>query len=856
VPQTREELLEEPVIPLPDKRVCDLNTREMAVFRRWMGYEPGGGRIAYPTPGEKAHRQKRELWKRRYAGKGALDPCLLVREEQIRNLRANASTNPVARRWLDNVISRADAAAGLSEGFFDAFVPDTGPWNPGGNFCPNCVHRKSAEGLNGYFWTWDWKNPDALVCPYCGITYPNSRYPENGCLELPRLGKRYTFHILPVELQSGDWRQGDHAARFVTQPVHVSFTGNIRSLKIQWAIDQAEPLSLAYAVTGDRGYARALERILRRFARVYAGYPLQSYFQDVVDADPGYAVDHADGLPTVFKRNACIGVYDGRHGYGHERTTTRVTRVATGLWGSSRIARELSTTGASFLRLFQAYDLVKAAIAPETRRLLEQDFLLELYLDTRAYEHITNKAGSVRAARVAFGLVYGNQSEVKEGVRGFRKILEGQFHPDGSMKESPLYGHKPIAEDLWRIPEMLRGTRDFYSAGLYRAAMQAFADIATPSGTQPPLDDCYAHFGIPRRTADIAWERCGIAIPGPTGPPSDFAILNAGSLRATRPPAPGRAHSRYYEGRHLACLGYGRGKGRVQLYLLGEDGLRGHRHADPLGLQLYVGEREIFPDLGYICDHPGHRWTKATASHQTVVVDEQNAVPDGSSTLLGFSDTGRDLYADVAVDLDVGARLRRAVTLIRKPDGLPIVVDVFDASGGRVHDYNVRASTPPGHFRLSGAETKPRRTPLYEGHSLYPLLDFRTAGKLTEPCAATWGRGAERVRASTLTPCTELLTYRSPGWRTQTEITSDPKKYFDTLVLRCRRKQSRFVVVYEVLAGGRPSIRGASLEDGDGCCVVRLRMTNAQGLVVRTPGMGTGDVWKVARTRGARKPSG
>ena len=838
-------------IPLPDKPVCELDAREMAVFRQWIGFEPGGEVIPYPTPEEKAHRQKRDRWKRRYAGRGSLDPCLLVRQAQIRTAKANACRNATARKWLDGVMVRADAVAALSDDFFEAFIPDTGPWNPGGNFCPNCVHKKSPEGINNYFWKWDWRCPETLTCPYCGITYPNNRYPENGVLDLPRLGKRYTFHILKAERGCDDWRLGDHAGRFVNQPIHVSFAGNIRSLKIQWAIDQAEPLGLAYALTGKAAYARAVERILLRFAGVYAGYPLQSYFQDVVDADPGYAVDHANAIPTVFKRNACIGVYDGRHGYGHERTTTRVTRVATGLWGSSRIARELSSTGASFLKLFQAYDLVKKAIDPESRRHIEQDFLLELYLDGRAYDPITNKAGPVRASRVAFGLVYGSKGELNAGLKGYRRILQSQFYPDGSMKESPLYGHKPVAEDLWRIPEMLRGSLDLYTDGLYPAALQALADIATPLGTQPPLDDCFAYFGIPQRTADIARERCDIVIPGASGPASDFAILNAKLGKRTGRPQAGRALNQFYQGRHLACAGYGSGANRIQFYLLGEDGLRGHRHAGALNIQLYAGGREIFPDLGYICDHPGNKWVKATASHQTVVVDGHNSAPAEPGRLLGFVGSGRDRFVDMVVPLAGGATLRRAVTLLRKDDGLPILIDMFDVEGGRIHDYNVRVGAPPGSLTLLGPELRPRKTALYQEHSTYPLLDFQTGGKVDGGWAATWGRGKEKVRATVLTPCTELITYRSPGWRTQVEITADPKKYLDTLVLRSRRKASRFVVVYETLSGA-PGVRSASLEDADDTVAVRLSLSGKRTVEIRTPGViqeGSEVGWRVTRGR-------
>ncbi len=784
-------------IPLPDKPVRELTPEEMIIFRQWMGFEPGGGVVPYPTPEEAENRRRREEWKARYAGKSALEPRLLIRQEQVDQLNANAARNPETRKWREELLALAEEALTLPEDFFASFIPELGPWNAGGNYCPACIGVKSPEGINTYFWRWDWRDPDRLECPFCGTVFPNAAYPENGELVLPRTGKRYTFYVRPEELATADWRLGEKAARHVDQPTHVSFVGNIRSLKIIWALDLAYKLALAYALTGKAAYVTVFERILSRFADVYGGYLLQSYFHDVCDADPGYAVDHADALPTVFKRNAVISVYDGRYGWGHERTTTRVTRVATGLWGSSRIGRELCETSIQLLRLLQAYDLVAPLIAPETRRRIEQDFLLELYLDVRAYEYITNKAGSVRGARVAFGLMYDEPAELDAGLEGYYRILQGQFHPDGSVKETPGYGHMPIGQDLWKVPEMLRGRMDLYAEGLYPAALRFFGDLTTPLRIWPLLDDTNYGATASRIVSDVARARLGIDIVTRDPRPSEFAMFNLPLPAEPPPPIPHAALNRYYEGRRLVCLGYGAGEGGIQLFMTGEDGCRIHRHADCLNIQLYAGGREIFPDLGYIWDHPGNRWVKATASHQTVVIDEQSIHWADVSTLHAIRTARPDRYADMSVPLTGGGRLRRAVTLLAKRDGLPILVDVMDVTGGQTHDYQMRVLTPPHGLTLEGEALRPRAT-LYQADSYYPLLDFQTGGARVAGWTATWNQGGQYVRATVLVPCDELITYRSPGWRHPLEITAHPDKYFDTVVLRKTGGQSRYVVVYEV----------------------------------------------------------
>jgi len=858
----------------------------MQTFRRWIGFDGGTKAVPYPTPEEAQVRRRRERWKRRYAGKGAEVPRLLVRAEHIEQVQKNAARHSIAKRWVEDIVRRADLVAEQDQIFWNGFIDELAPWNCRGNYCPHCIGKKSAEGLNRYFWNWNWRDPERIACPFCGISYPDARYPEQGLLILPRLGQEYSFYLRPEEQASADWRLGEFAARYVNQPTHVSFAGNIRAMKLEWALAQVGPLSLAHAFEGEQRYAQAVEKILLRLAEVYPRYPLRSYVHDIIDADPGYATEHADALPTVFKRNACMAVYDGRYGgFAHAQTTTQNTKVASGLWGCSRIAPELSATAQMFLSLFQAYDLVKGTIAPQSRKRIEQNFLLEFFLDVRAYENITNKAGPVRAARVAFGLVYDDEREIKAGLDGFHRILNSQFYADGSMKESPLYGHKPIGEDLWRIPEMLRGRVDLYDDGLYRSALSAFAELATPLGTQPVLDDTYDTTRVPKRTVDIARERCGIHIADPGGAPSDFAVLNS-NLSTPQKRARHSALNKYYEGRHLACIGFGTGAKRVQLYMSGEDALKhGHRHADALNVQLYAGPWEVFPDVGYIWDHPGKKWPHATASHQTVVVDEKNSVAVAPSRLLGFCGEGRARFVDMAVELEGGIELRRALTLLRLNDGTPLLIDLFEVEGGRLHDYQMRAQLPSDPIRVAGpqrllpetfeaqgsmqhyekpsrpprppqvqihtAVLKPRKKMLYQQHSYYPLRDFRSGGKMDGGWTAVWKKGQCQVRAHVLTPCSELIAYRSPAWRSAMAIADGPDNYHDTVVLRSRKKRSRFAVVYEVVEGRRQVRTVAYREVGTGI-EIEVRLTGGRRLEIAVPGAMTAESeknWQV-RWRG------
>ena len=281
------------------------------------------------------------------------------------------------------------------------------------------------------------------------------------------------------------------------------------------------------------------------------------------------------------------------------------------------------------------------------------------------------------------------------------------------------------------------------------------------------------------------------------------------------------ATNRYYADRGLACLGYGRGTNAVQLYLVGEDGRTGHRHNGPLSILLFAGGREVFPDLGYIADHPANAWIRSTPSHNTVTVDERSVWATGPGVVGAFHPDGPLRSADVTVPVEGLDRYRRCVNLIEKRDGLPVIVDVFEVAGGRVHDYQIRVNDPEHRFSVRPGKFLPRIRGLFPDQSAFPLAGFRTAGRATGPVTAAWGRSA-RVVARVLAGCDELITYGTPAWRDFREVFTASEKTFETLVLRNRGKTSRYVVVYE-LCDGRSALSQVALADVGGVSTIRVR---------------------------------
>lgn len=855
-----------------DRRVSTFTATDTAAFRRLIGWEPGGPVVEYPTEPEREARRRREAWKARRVGRGQPEPCLLLRPESIATFLANVGADPETARWHERFMRLADQVVDLPPSLFEQVIPSRGPWNVAGSFCPHCVGEKSDYTIHHPFWRWSPLEPEQIQCPHCGIVYPHPDYPEAGRLELPRLGIAYSFYLSPRELESPDWREGRDASSFGGAPTHVSLSGEIRRCGLSWALGQVEPLGVAHALTGESRYAFAAAAILERLAAVYGNYPVCSYRQEYSDADPAYAVEQVDSLPTPFKRAAFHYTYTGRWGdrdrlHGKEATTALASAYPNGEWGTSRLGREKASNGQLFLSLFKGYDLIRAALTPDQCARIEGEFLLELYLDTVGLsQRCDNKAGPGAVSRVAVGVFYDDETELEEGLATSRQVMEGQFYDDGSWKETPIYGAKSLFEGMAEIPELVRGKRDLYADPLYRRALETYARASTPLGTQVPLGDSPADYCVQAFLGDLARIRLGLDVPA--GPdrmdglgllrpervssdsgyapglesvaedagegrhfadgPVGFAAVGHIHRRASRPsalsmfaaprppgePAPHLGLNHFFVGRGLACLGWGQGQRAVQLYLNGDDGRRGHRHADPLSITLFAAGREVFPDVGYIADHPANGWVRSTASHNTVVVDGVSVRASGPGELRGW-DIGEnwrfcDVAGPVTPHTSLGSapercqalsRYRRAVLLLRLSGDGVILVDLFDVEGGNTHDYVVRVNDPERRFEAPELDWATRSEALYQ-ETATPPRDFRTAGSQPVPFEAQWGDDFQ-VTVHVLSPCDEVISFQSPAWRNALETFEDPERSWDTLGLRQRGGSSRFAAVYEVAPGGQ-----------------------------------------------------
>ena len=170
--------------------------------------------------------------------------------QNIHTARANARRHPWGQAVVDGW--RRDVAHALEQDrpFFERMIPTLTPWPEYGQNCPVCVGRLSAMGETGLY-AWDIRDPERLVCKYCDTEYPNADYPETGAITAPQMGQTFTYYLNDDERAHPEDTTGTHAYRWVTFPVHTSWTGVLRSRQGRWCLDRVLPLAQLYALTDD-----------------------------------------------------------------------------------------------------------------------------------------------------------------------------------------------------------------------------------------------------------------------------------------------------------------------------------------------------------------------------------------------------------------------------------------------------------------------------------------------------------------------------------------------------------------------------------------------------------------------------
>ena len=611
--------------------------------------------------------------------------------------RENVARHTWAQAILEGWKQQVAYLMEQDRGFIEAMMPELTPWPQYGQNCPVCVNRLSTMGETGIY-DWDPRDPDRLVCKYCQTEYPSPDHPETGSVTAPRMGQTFTFYLTDEERAHPEDSSGRHAFKWVNWPVHTSWTGIIRSMKINWCFEKMLPLAKLYALTGDVRYARWSAWILDCVARRYPTWLFHSYDGTVADCPPGEAAASMGRHPPGgrFPPETIITAFEGRHRNGDHSVLNN------GFWGAGRLGCS-GSDGRAILSVTLAHDLIRAArhadgspvITPQMDRRIVDDLILAGWADTENWNDINNKCGPGRALSAAAGILFEKPESVRRAIQGLEALLEDAFHFDGFCTESPGYSsmHLNLLRD---IPELLTGYSDpegyvpesgprledldpFQRFDRYRLALESMVRMLDPNLQDPVIGDSHDGQGIDPIHAEVLAAHYGSRYAGLLEKAQGAPLSQKGSEYALwhRDPdlkAAGETdlprRTEWFPGWHVAVLRGGNPDGHSALYLNGY-ACGGHRHCDSLGLIYIAHGREMAADRGYIWDDPRNAWTGSTLSHNIVTVDGKSQMGHTEAAALELfgAGAGVEVVQASARQYEQCGRYQRTCVLVRIPEG-------------------------------------------------------------------------------------------------------------------------------------------------------------------------------------------
>ncbi len=665
-------------------------------------------------------------------------PATIFSPEDIDRARENVSRHPWARKALETLLERVDAAGAVSRVWARTYVPSTTPYSPHFTMCPKC---EFAPMHGAYDWSPD--DPAHIRCKGCGAVYPNDDYPEDVVFE-SRFDPRQK-----ITLYGGkSWQAYGYAA------IRSSFSGHARIHRCRHAANTAEDLALAYALTGEREYATGAALVLKRFADVHPKYLVHSSYGDIADLDPKIAATRVDNLPE-----------DEWCPPGNRPNR----KLHPGYWAVLRWGSSGGMEGASLQKLILAYDLVAETLSDAEKRHIEHDLLLDAAVMLFSDNVINNKTGMNRCAVGLIGIVCGDPLLIRFGLDGFVRAVRDWWLPDGGTPESIGYAGMMLS-GIWRLAEALRRYSDpdgagyppaqlhrvdLYSWPRYRAVWQNMARPLLPDLDYPLLADNRLPCHLSAMFADVLARNY---------PSENHRMLQRDIAKTDRCYA-GRIAQFWYGGnldtsaafyrrpvslpdqppRFADDLGphlnvgtqrTGRRGNGAAVILNGAD-FKGHHHHDHLNLYYWKDRRELLTDLGYLWDMEELRYgVNRTFAHNLVVVDGKEQMTRGRrATFHLFSACPRAKVMEASSNVYPGASIyRRTIATVGSGPG-EYVVDIFRVRGGERHDWVMHG--PDRSIALSGIRTRPA------DEEIYDLTRVR-AGRSVSPWSAAWTPGSRK----------------------------------------------------------------------------------------------------------------
>lgn len=609
--------------------------------------------------------------------------------EEVERARERVAKHGWAKDYLDGVVSSLERRkvlelpdeairAGISEQV---------------NFpLPRCPVDRRKRSWRNHFWDWSPEDPEHVRCKICGNVFPGPEHEPAGEVEVVGpAGKAVRYRY---------W-EDDEGLRYFFENMLLNYTQ-------QRVVGLAEPLAVAYVLTGERAYAHRAAVILDRLAEVYPNYPVHGLGVSYNNADRrGYYENH-------FYKDPPFPFVSARMGNYHASPFSDAGRA----FGLAQVYDLISESG--------AIEALSEARGRDVRAAVEQDLLYEAVRHTLEVPHrATNYDGGRISGLGLVGRVLDEPDFVSRAFELYRTLVDNCYLYDGYWHEDTVNYFSMITGGILRIPDVLSGAGGIDVYGempflprIYTAPLGLFM----PDGRTFMANDTWAKATLPgHRSSGIMsmgrFVEAADALLGQSRIPvadAEYALFRRSS-EAERKVSEEDLLALVPENYLLpaagdAILGVGRSKGAVRATLCyGPWG--GHHHCDTLSMGLDAFAQELLSDIGYT--HTHYRpWATTVGSHNTVVVDGQEQTPAGGR-LLGYRPASASQAGFVCAEapdaFENTTVYRRTLLLVPTGEDSGYVVDLFEVAGGEVHDYLLHGSadfdqtvtTDPG---LSDAE--------------------------------------------------------------------------------------------------------------------------------------------------------
>ena len=699
----------------------------------------------------------------------------------------NAKDNVIAHTWAASVKqstkSWADWWKNRSSGEdLEYWIPRLTPFRAVD--CPACQA--------GWSYAWTAIGGTHVRCRNCGTVFPNREYPETETEMLVAPTGAVVPHTCYKDPVTGLKYRLSGLSRY-RRTIYLSYL---------------DDLARYYVLSDDSSYAEVGAKILRRLAEVYPDWIMHDWYN--IYSSFG---NLQSGKICGWK------LYDAR-----------------------------MILGAGLL-----YDAIydSGYLSAEDKELIETNLLrefAEMCMPVAQHGCCYND-GTYQMSAVAYvGALLGDHRYVQYAVSppgGFLGFMHDYYFRDGHWQDgSPSY-ESMVTEELYQLPEILRG----YSDPLSYTGADRFDNLDVtldpmvkkvhltplfcmfPDETLPPTNDSAKGKTYNKRHAEVQynwypteknleilnWVYDGNIDGGGTryslfrrDPDQDFSGISQMCLSSATLVRPGLGQ---------AFLREGSGATRTDLVLDYGEPSAWHGHPDRLNFLLWAAGHEVVTDLGYLgARHPFRPWMAHGVCHNLVMVDGVDQAREHGKLILCAS--GPKVQAVVAEAPDTYSqcsRYERNLVLMTPDSGVQYVVDVFNVSGGDQHDLSFHGEGTTETFScaaLASAVAYPGAVgPEAGGYDWFEDVQFTSA---TGEIVADWRLGdlypgdpTDGVRLRMLDTSGNLINGKGPNLRDTSDPYAEPM--LDFVIQRRPGPTNTFVSVVEPVDDGSTVVTAASV---------------------------------------------